>query len=300
VIADDHEMLRYGVRRLLEDAPDFAVVGEAGDAAEALKLVAGAPPRPGAARYQHARHVVVRSGKLIEEHCNGTRIVYLTMHEDQEYVQQALRSGASGYLLKDTPGPLLLRALRGVHRGERSLSPQIQARLNDDAPAEPDGAGAAAEKPLTLREREVMKLLAEGNTVREQRRRLGVSVKTVEAHKFNLMRKLDIHNKANWSRSPSKKDSCDADPDVKASVSRGCKPAEARPARSGTSRSGFLSLEARRLARRQSRDEPTSGSPTPSRSPASAPVPHRDRCSARRATVDPAPAPSCVRPSENY
>jgi DNA-binding NarL/FixJ family response regulator len=132
VIADDHEMLRYGVRRLLEDAPDFAVVGEAGDAAEALKLVLQHRPdlvlldisMPGMSSFE--------AGRLIEEHCTGTRIVYLTMHEDQEYVQQALRSGASGYLLKDTPAPLLLGALREVHRGERSLSPQIQ-KYSDSA-----------------------------------------------------------------------------------------------------------------------------------------------------------------------
>src|SRR5260370_19340695 len=133
VIADDHEMLRYGVRRLLEDAPDFAVVGEAPDAAEALKLVLKHRPdlvlldisMPGMSSFE--------AGRLIEEHCAGTRIVYLTMHEDREYVRQALRSGASGYLLKNTPAPLLLRALREVRRGERSLSPQIQTQLKDEA-----------------------------------------------------------------------------------------------------------------------------------------------------------------------
>ncbi|MGP8142197.1 MAG: response regulator [Terriglobales bacterium] len=197
VIADDHEMLRYGVRRLLEDAPDFAVVGEAGDAAEALKLVLQHRPdlvlldisMPGMSSFG--------AGRLIEEHCAGTRIVYLTMHEDQEYVQQALRSGASGYLLKDTPAPLLLHALREVHRGERSLSPQIQAKLKDDANLRNQGMRVPLRRStLTLREREVMKLLAEGYTVKKAAAVLGVSVKTVEAHKFNLMRKLDIHNKA--------------------------------------------------------------------------------------------------------
>ena len=197
VIADDHEMLRYGVRRLLEDAPDFAVVGEAGDAAEALKLVLQHRPdlvlldisMPGMSSFE--------AGRLIEEHCSGTRIVYLTMHEDREYVQQALRSGASGYLLKDTPAPLLLRALREVHRGERSLSPQIQTRLQDDATRPNQPARVPLRRSaLTLREREVMKLLAEGHTVRKAAAVLGISVKTVEAHKFNLMRKLDIHNKA--------------------------------------------------------------------------------------------------------
>ena len=197
VIADDHEMLRYGVRRLLEDAPDFAVVGEAGDAAAALRLVLKHRPdlvlldisMPGMSSFE--------AGRLIEEHCNGTRIVYLTMHEDPEYVQQALRSGASGYLLKDTPGPLLLSALREVHRGQQSLSPQIQIKLRDEATLRSQAVRVPLRRStLTLREREVMKLLAEGNTVKKAAALLGVSAKTVEAHKFNLMRKLNIHNKA--------------------------------------------------------------------------------------------------------
>jgi DNA-binding NarL/FixJ family response regulator len=182
---------------LTANAPDFAVVGEAGDAAEALKLVLQHRPdlvlldisMPGMSSFE--------AGRLIEEHCTGTRIVYLTMHEDQEYVQQALRSGASGYLLKDTPAPLLLNALREVHRGERSLSPQIQTKLRDDAILRKQAVRVSLRRnTLTLREREVMKLLAEGNTVKKAAAVLGVSAKTVEAHKFNLMRKLDIHNKA--------------------------------------------------------------------------------------------------------
>src|SRR5271155_4116708 len=197
VIADDHEMLRYGVRRLLEDAPDFTVVGEAGDAAEALKLVLEHRPdlvlldisMPGMSSFE--------AGQLIEEHCAGTRIVYLTMHEDREYVQQALRSGASGYLLKDTPAPLLLSALREVHGGQRSLSPQIENKLREDAILRKQSSRVPLRRStLTVREREVMKLLAEGNTVKKAAAILGVSGKTVEAHKFNLMRKLDIHNKA--------------------------------------------------------------------------------------------------------
>ena len=197
VIADDHEMLRYGVRRLLEDTPDFTVVGEAGDAAEALKLALEYRPdlvlldisMPGMSSFE--------AGRLIEEHCASTHIVYLTMHEDREYVRQALRSGASGYLLKDTPAPLLLGALREVHRGERSLSPRIETKLKDDAIGRnPGGRAPLRRGTLTLREREVMKLLAEGHTVKQAAALLEISVKTVEAHKFNLMRKLDIHNKA--------------------------------------------------------------------------------------------------------
>ena len=197
VIADDHELVRYGVRRLLEDSADFAVVAEAADAAEALKLALQHRPNlvlldigmPGMSSFEASR--------LIEQHCPDTRVVYLTMHEDKDYVQQALRSGASGYLLKDTPTPALLRALRDVRRGERSWSPQVLASMRDDRGRWDGGAQVPLRRStLTMREREVMKLLAEGQTVREAASSLGVSVKTVEAHKFNLMRKLDIHNKA--------------------------------------------------------------------------------------------------------
>jgi DNA-binding NarL/FixJ family response regulator len=197
IIADDHELVRYGVRRLLEDAPDFVVVAEAGDASEALKLTLQHHPdlvlldigMPGMSSFE--------AGKLIEEHCPGSRIVYVTMHEDRENVQQAMRSGASGYLLKDTPAPTLLHALREVRRGQRSWSPQILAQMKSDAaPRNGTTSVPMRRNSLTTREREVMRLLAEGQTVRQAAGALGVSVKTVEAHKFNLMRKLDIHNKA--------------------------------------------------------------------------------------------------------
>jgi two-component system, NarL family, response regulator NreC len=197
VIADDHSLLRYGVRRLLEDDSAFAVAGEASDAAEALKLALAERPdlvlldigMPGMSSFE--------AGRLIEEHCPGTRVVYLTMHEDPDYVAQAFKSGASGYLLKDTPAPHLLHALREIHRGERVLSPQVMAQFKDEGiPGNELARGALRRSTLTLREREVMKLLAEGHTVREAAAILGVSIKTVDAHKFNLMRKLDIHNKA--------------------------------------------------------------------------------------------------------
>lgn len=197
LIADDHELVRYGIRRLLEDTPDFFVVAEAGDSASALKLALEYHPdlvlldigMPGMSSFEAA--------KLIEEHCPGTRIVYLTMHEDKEYVQQAVRVGASAYLLKDTPTPLLLKALRGVHRGEQSWKPQIPAQSKDEITRRQRARQVPMRRStLTEREREVMKLLAQGRTVRESAAELGVSVKTIEAHKFNLMRKLDIHNKA--------------------------------------------------------------------------------------------------------
>jgi two-component system, NarL family, response regulator NreC len=195
VLADDHALLRQGVRRLLEDDPSFEVVGEAANASDALKLVLEYRPdlilldigMPGMPSFE--------AGRAIAQRCAPTRVVYLTMHEDEEYVLQAMRSGASGYLLKDTPAPALRQALKDVHHGVRSVSPEVLGKLGGDFRAQtrhvrPRGT------VLTPREREVMKLLAEGNTARKIAGQLGVSIKTVEAHKFNLMRKLDIHNKA--------------------------------------------------------------------------------------------------------
>jgi two-component system, NarL family, response regulator NreC len=196
VIADDHELVRYGLRRLLEDTHDFVVVGDAGDAAQALKCVLERRPNlvlldigmPGMSSFE--------AGRLIEEHCPSTRIVYLTAHEDKNHVRQASHSGASGYLLKNTPTAILLEALRDVGRGERVWSPRIIHLLQHDAVRREGVPAAPRRSDLTGREREVMRLLAEGRTVRQAASELGVSVKTVEAHKFNLMRKLDIHNKA--------------------------------------------------------------------------------------------------------
>jgi len=196
VIADDHALLRQGVRRLLEDDPAFEVVAEAANASDALKLVLEFIPdlilldisMPGMSSFE--------AGRLIAERCPGTRVVYLTMHEDEEYVLQALRSGASGYLVKDTQAPELRQALKDVYRGERSLSPEVLSKLEDVRLRDSQVRPRPRSTTLTPREREVMKLLAEGHTARQSAGLLGVSIKTVEAHKFNLMRKLDIHNKA--------------------------------------------------------------------------------------------------------
>ncbi len=197
VISDDHELVRYGVRRLLEDTPDFEVVAEAADAGDALKLTLEHRPdlvvldigMPGMSSFEAAR--------LIKEHCPDSAVVFLTLHEDREYVQQAIRSGASGYLLKVTPTLTLLRALREISCGDHAWSPRVRLQSKQEAALRGNVARVPMRRGnLTAREREVMRLLAEGRTVRQSAVKLGVSVKTVEAHKFNLMRKLDIHNKA--------------------------------------------------------------------------------------------------------
>jgi two-component system, NarL family, response regulator NreC len=196
LVVDDHALLRQGVRRLLEDQDGVEVVGEAKDAANALEQVMALRPdivlldigMPGLSSFDVAR--------VIQLEYPETRVVFLTMHEDQDYVMQGLQAGAAGYVLKDTPADKLASVLRDVHSGGKYVSPEVLSGLILN---ERDGKGIrlGGSKPeLTPREKQVMKLLAEGNTVRKIAGMLGVSMKTVDAHKFNLMRKLDIHNKA--------------------------------------------------------------------------------------------------------
>jgi DNA-binding NarL/FixJ family response regulator len=195
LIADDHVLVRQGIRRLLQDESDVEIVGEAGDAAEALKGVMELRPdivlmdigMPGFSSFDATR--------VIQTDYPQTRVIFLTMHESQDYVMQGLQAGAAGYLLKDTPADKLASVLRDVHRGGKFVSPEVLGGLLENGKF-----GQERPRPsrtsLTPRETEIMKLLAEGNTVRKIAGMLGLSLKTVEAHKFNLMRKLDIHNKA--------------------------------------------------------------------------------------------------------
>jgi two-component system, NarL family, response regulator NreC len=195
IVVDDHALVRQGVRRLLQDEQDLEVVGEAGDAAEALERVMELRPdiilldvgMPGFSPFEAAQ--------VIQRDFPGTRVVFLTMHEDQDYVMQGLQAGAAGYLLKDTPAAKLVGVLRDVYQGGKFVSPEVLGGLLENGRLTQEG-GRTAKTGLTPREKEVMKLLAEGNTVRKIAGMLGLSLKTVEAHKFNLMRKLDIHNKA--------------------------------------------------------------------------------------------------------
>jgi two-component system response regulator NreC len=126
-----------------------------------------------------------------------TRVIFLSMYDDEDYLAECVEIGAGGYVLKDSPSDQLVTAIREVHRGGSYLSPRLLTRLVDDFRVQgPGGMRQPRFGTLTKREREILKMLAEGRSVKEIAAGFDLSVKTVEAHKFNLMRKLNIHNKA--------------------------------------------------------------------------------------------------------
>ena len=195
LIVDDHTLFRVGVRRLLESEEDFEVVAEAGNAAEALEKVSKLRPDVVLMDIGMPGLSSIKAAQQIADQWPETRLIFLTMYEDQEYLTRCLNAGADGFLLKDVPADLLIRTVREVHAGGKYFNRELNAEAEAARPPA-SGAGMNLGLTLTPRERQIMKMIAEGSSVRQAAGRLGLSVKTVEAHKFNLMRKLDLHNRA--------------------------------------------------------------------------------------------------------
>ena len=197
LITDDHAMFRQGVRTLIAAEPDLEIAGEARDAAEAVNLSRQNRPDVVLMDIGMAGMSSFEATRVIRKERPETRVVFLSMYDDDEYLAECVSIGASGYILKESPAEQLLTAIREVHRGGSYLSPRLLTRLVDDLRTQ---GREPVRQPrfgtLTKREREILKMLAEGQSVKEIATAFELSVKTVEAHKFNLMRKLDIHNKA--------------------------------------------------------------------------------------------------------
>jgi len=199
ILADDHTLVRAGLRSLVEQLNNVTVVAEAKDGHEVLTLVATHHPdvvlmdlsMPGMNGLEAAL-------RLKKEHPQ-VRIIVLSMHASEEYVLQALRAGAAGYLVKDSAPLELGLALQAVARGETYLSPPISRQVVDSYMQR---LGQADEPlaVLTGRQREILQLIAEGSSTKDIARRLNLSVKTVETHRAQLMERLDIHDVAGLVR----------------------------------------------------------------------------------------------------
>jgi len=198
LLVDDHALVRAGIRSLLRDIEGVEVVGEAADGAEAL-AIAGRE-RLDAVLLDIAMKGMsgLEAAARFRELHPGVRVLILSMHASEEYVLQALRAGAAAYLIKDSATAELELALRSVMRGETYLSPAISRQVVDGY-VQRVGAGAA-EDPLTPRQREVLKRVAEGRSTKEIAYDLGLSVKTVETHRAQIMERLGIRDVAGLVR----------------------------------------------------------------------------------------------------
>jgi two-component system, NarL family, response regulator NreC len=196
-LTDDHTLFRQGIKTLIDAEPDMEIVGEAANAIEAIALAAEVHPDVVLMDIGMTGLSSFEATRQIRKNRPETRILFLTMYDDEDYLVECMDSGASGYVLKDSPTLQLLNAVREAHRGGSYLSPRMLSQLVDDFRSRVKSTQRLPRfATLTQREKEVLKMLAEGNSVKEIACTLNLSVKTVEAHKFNLMRKLDIHNKA--------------------------------------------------------------------------------------------------------
>ena len=199
LIADDHTMVRESLVKLLEAAGDVQVVAQAADGIEALEKAELTRPDIVVADLTMPRLGGLEVVRRLREKLPNTRVLVLTMHQEDEYVLQAVRAGASGYLVKDSAGSELLAAVRSLHAGRGYFGPQASKALAEQM-QHPGRAGDSPYGELTPREREVFHLIAEGMTTKEIARRLEISVKTAENHRGRVLDKLGMRNTAELVR----------------------------------------------------------------------------------------------------
>lgn len=198
LIADDHLLFRAGIRRILASLEDMEVVGEAADGDEAIRLTADHQPdvvlvdiaMPGLSGIETARRIRANQPR--------SRVIILSMHEHEQYVVGALQAGAVGYLLKNASPQELETAVRAAARGETFISPAIAKYVIEDY-VRRAGREESPER-LTRRQREILQLIAEGLTTKAIAQKLGISTKTVETHRAELMDRLGIHDVAGLVR----------------------------------------------------------------------------------------------------
>jgi len=199
VLADDHQVVRQGMRVLLNAQPDIEVVGEAADGLELVGLVWKLRPDVVISDIAMPNLNGIEATGQIHKRYPETHVIILSMHSASPYVIRALRSGALGYLLKDDDIEIVIQAVRTVAKGTRYLSAQVSAQVIDTFLSGQDPSQTLEER-LTEREREILQLVGEGNTSAQIAQKLNISPRTVEKHRANLMSKLRLNSHADVVR----------------------------------------------------------------------------------------------------
>ncbi|MBI4293730.1 MAG: response regulator transcription factor [Betaproteobacteria bacterium] len=195
LIAEDHTLLRAGLRALLSQEPDMEIVGEADNGRDAIDSVSSLAPDLVLMDLTMPGTNGIEAISAIKRGNPATRILVLTLHRAEEYIHESLRAGADGYILKDATHEELRVAIRSVLNGKTYLSPDISNKvISGYLGTGKSNGGSSAWESVTQRERQVLKLIAEGRSNKSVAEYLSLSVKTVEKHRSNLMKKLDLHN----------------------------------------------------------------------------------------------------------
>jgi DNA-binding NarL/FixJ family response regulator len=200
LLVDDHRLMREGLRKILESTPGIEVVGEAEDGRSALAAVAEENPEIVVMDVGMAGMNGIDATQRLRKEHPEVKVVALSTHADKRYVRNMIRAGASAYVLKESASEDLLRAVRAAAQGEHYLSPQITGSLLESwtTPMVPESTSVY--EILGAREREVLRLLAEGKTSKEIATQLGLSIKTVETHRRNITQKVGIHSIAELTK----------------------------------------------------------------------------------------------------
>jgi DNA-binding NarL/FixJ family response regulator len=202
LLAEDHKIVRQGLRLLIESDGDIEIVGEAKTGREAVQMTGEL--RPDVIVMDIAMPLLngLEATRQILKAFPATKVLILSAHSDPEYVEQVVKVGALGYLVKQSSGEVVAQAIRELQRGKTIFTASIAKRLRDEYQKSPDGVGLRkkGDTQLTSREAELLQLIAEGHVNKQIASELGISIKTVEKHRQHLMEKLNIHDIAGLTR----------------------------------------------------------------------------------------------------
>lgn len=202
LLAEDHTIVRQGLLALLEAESDMTVVGEADNGHQAVQLTRKLRPEVVVMDIAMPRLNGMEATRQIVKLAPETKVLILSAHSDDEYIEQVIQAGAAGYLIKQTSALVLSKAIREVHQGNIFFSPSIASRLSDLYPDLPNQGTGIKQRSSTLtsREMEVLQLIAEGRANKQVAKELNISIKTVEKHRHHLMKKLGLHDTAGLTR----------------------------------------------------------------------------------------------------